>query len=1473
MSSDCRIQLFGDDEHNTLRICGSTADIYPSASSALDYDRVTASNKIKIKPAVKFFWEYQYYLGRLICRHKYTPLIAYCINNKSTGTPNSTDNCSMIRLRNTDTSRKLLLRDFHGKVVTMDFADKEEPVLAVLDRSCTLHVFTILPSSTSEDSYVAHTLLVLRSDTSQPETDNQSLCWCPWKPGSSMKLSTLDQGVLKLGLPAHPSMLLSISCGGKVEVMDVEAVSSLLNSRFPSHSATEFPESANSWNRDQLSQAIADNSAADFIYAKTGDHGNTVTALSVSRDGSCAASACLDGQVRIFTLLQDKGYGEDGNLSPVHTFSPHAGLPLHGLIFVDDDTMSGSNGTWRHLITGAQYNRELRLWSCSDWSCLQTLRFCVAERTSQAVSDTSEAQFSSSAPSARPSIIMALDYSKSLLVAADITRRVLYILALTKQSANEPNAGGDSPDSQTLMFTSISEFLLTTPCILFALGPCDRRNLPLSECPSATDESNQAVDLINLEIHSIHTWHLLNGTITFELPHWTKPDAEANDVQTVEDSVKSSQADPSEPVSEPVRFTIGGAYETFQNPDQLLPTSATEEAHFPETVVEMGEEIVDQAPEDDNEDFHPLRPSDFSPESLPAPPSADGGEDDDGDRLPTVDLDFPLDLTPSTFHTPKHLPEGVESAEHNTDSSTVAQSEDKSVTKTAHPVVPFEAIEDAMRASERNPSGKRSPSPDACQLEELRNELDLLNNLLSPQNDETTLRDEDDVHNPQEGSSSDVDVNISNPSASDLQELVDSSVDASRSPLVNLKGSIATRLLKEEGDKSRAAQQVDGPRNAGRRGSLSLHPGANWSTMSLCSSPGSSSSSTADTPVGSDEVIQAPDSNDVPLNLSAFDADRPALDSGSGQMDGVVDLLRFLVADSTKRSHQMEMVLDKLKQTQDQLDRISQVQMELSKRLQTSTANGTKPLGSTHHYASKTSSASDGECCYPSSPVVQTNHLAATVQPSTLQQAGTDEGKLPEWAKQILLQLRTQQGDYARRFSHLESMMNKVSTSTNELKKNQAKPAIQQSSTEPRLDQLPKMTCDLLKPVVRSEVQNAIVNNTQKLIDPLQKTIFRAIQESLNGLPSTVSESLSRLMRDKSFSNQFSRLLSSTLSADLNGAYRDSLLRVFIPALEKNIQRLFQELDVVFRAGTQQYLKEVQKHAQAQSDPSTLANTICAELAPELKNVLSSTLSTRVDEPGAFKTDPRTMGTLRDNGSLPAVGTQDVSSKPPLYKNKSPIRRPPPTEDDHAVLAAPPAVPSRGIPSTKSLWTVDRGAGENQIAAPAAQAPGSSVAPKPATTLTKKEEFARLLGQAQTLIGSDRLVDALELALVSTNQALVLDVCNDIDPDRLFRSGKYIIAQNILLSLIHQLSCGDLAVQLDLKLRYLEEAVGCLNKRDPTTTQHGPRIINLLSRRLDTFLNNALVGGISKLSPSVHSRIVKLNHFAISLFETKSAYK
>lgn len=56
----------------------------------------------------------------------------------------------------------------------------------------------------------------------------------------------------------------------------------------------------------------------------------------------------------------------------------------------------------------------------------------------------------------------------------------------------------------------------------------------------------------------------------------------------------------------------------------------------------------------------------------------------------------------------------------------------------------------------------------------------------------------------------------------------------------------------------------------------------------------------------------------------------------------------------------------------------------------------------------------------------------------------------------------------------------------------------------------------------------------------------------------------------QNFAAQFARSTSTALSNDLASAYRDSLQRTLVPALDKNINRLFEELNTVFKAGTQQ---------------------------------------------------------------------------------------------------------------------------------------------------------------------------------------------------------------------------------------------------------------------------------------------------------------
>ncbi|VDP82512.1 unnamed protein product [Echinostoma caproni] len=71
----------------------------------------------------------------------------------------------------------------------------------------------------------------------------------------------------------------------------------------------------------------------------------------------------------------------------------------------------------------------------------------------------------------------------------------------------------------------------------------------------------------------------------------------------------------------------------------------------------------------------------------------------------------------------------------------------------------------------------------------------------------------------------------------------------------------------------------------------------------------------------------------------------------------------------------------------------------------------------------------------------------------------------------------------------------------------------------------------------------------------------------------------------------------------------------------------------------------------------------------------------------------------------------------------------------------------------------------------------------------------------------------------------------------------------------------------------MREAVLSLDKNDPTTMEHGPRIIGLLTRRLENFLNSIVNGtapGLLKDPASLQCRVLKLQHAAKWIFDSMS---
>ncbi|TPP59364.1 Serine/threonine kinase [Fasciola gigantica] len=352
-----------------------------------------------------------------------------------------------------------------------------------------------------------------------------------------------------------------------------------------------------------------------------------------------------------------------------------------------------------------------------------------------------------------------------------------------------------------------------------------------------------------------------------------------------------------------------------------------------------------------------------------------------------------------------------------------------------------------------------------------------------------------------------------------------------------------------------------------------------------------------------------------------------------------------------------------------------------------------------------------------------------------------------------------------------------------------------------RIDQLPKSTCDLIRPVLRAEMQNAFVNNTNRLVEPIQKSITIAIQDSLKSLPSALADSINRLLRDKNFAIQFARSTSTALSSDLAVAYRDSLQRTLVPALDKNINRLFEELNAVFKTGTQQYLQQIEQSIRPTPDTTALASAVVSQIIPEIQGWAQSST-------GSMNNDT-------------CIGS-GRNTRPD--RMLSPVRQPKNNVDQQYSNTA-----GMTKPGTTHLSSPD----------PRSSVTGCASTTNPVESSKIKEDPNKPFRQAQRLIKDNKLVEALELALVSTNQELVL--------------GRL------------PWSCGDISVALELKLKYLREAVLSLDKDDPTTTEHGPRILGLLNRRLQNYLQSSVTDtapSMANVSASLRFRVLKLQHEA-----------
>lgn len=158
----------------------------------------------------------------------------------------------------------------------------------------------------------------------------------------------------------------------------------------------------------------------------------------------------------------------------LHQWKPHNGKSISSFFFLDNLTSSSQDSYWKYAITCADDNKELKVWYCSEWECLQKL--------SIQTHNDSDVKF-----------IAEIDRTASYLVLSNIETKVFYVLQiidpeiLESSSENEKNGNQKVNDKKKILIKFITEFPLSSSILSFSIIDA---TLKKYKCGSLNDSSH-----------------------------------------------------------------------------------------------------------------------------------------------------------------------------------------------------------------------------------------------------------------------------------------------------------------------------------------------------------------------------------------------------------------------------------------------------------------------------------------------------------------------------------------------------------------------------------------------------------------------------------------------------------------------------------------------------------------------------------------------------------------------------------------------------------------------------------------------------------------------------------------------------------------------------------------------------------------------------------------------------------------------
>ncbi|XP_034237010.1 enhancer of mRNA-decapping protein 4 isoform X4 [Thrips palmi] len=351
--------------------------------------------------------------------------------------------------------------------------------------------------------------------------------------------------------------------------------------------------------------------------------------------------------------------------------------------------------------------------------------------------------------------------------------------------------------------------------------------------------------------------------------------------------------------------------------------------------------------------------------------------------------------------------------------------------------------------------------------------------------------------------------------------------------------------------------------------------------------------------------------------------------------------------------------------------------------------------------------------------------------------------------------------------------------------------------------------------LISQEIQSEVVPVVRSHVQQMKQQVATEVATKLAATDQLMKDNLAKLVTNKSFVDMLNQSLLVMAQPALQSLYKESF-GTLVPGMEKVTQSMFHQINNSFSKGTQEYMQYVDGTVEKQRRQTDRAQEMLIQLQSVAESMqvaheqqtllLNNTLENQLQ---------RLQNSLHDKLSKSISETVKGNLAQGFKQQKAVI--------EESVLTSLTAVRSRAV------------------------SPAHSVS-----------DYASMERRILNCIQERDFNSAFQQALSASSIALVLTVCERVDPQELFSSQPFPLKQNVLLSLIQQLSI-DLNDHTELKRRYLEEAVMGLDANDADVRKH-MYIISKLQEQLMAYVNAHPGSGLSRQMKMLYMATSNLVH-------------